>query len=250
LGAASANAGNVIYDLIGNSFYDSATGSVSGIDIFGFYLALYSALGDVTSMARDLATAQGSVRDPDFIFSVGALPKYELTLTVPAGSPTEPNLVLYGSGTSLNLDQVPKLSRKSFLMINMAGASPSLTQTAGINIGWVSVLGPGANVNLSSPANRISEFAANVANLSLNDAVTLEIGKVNDIKGATTSLSGVLTLSSIAGSVNEAADGTSAVVTGLLNVTANTGIDLVGHNNILAIGTNHTNSGSDVIKQH
>ena len=41
--------------------------------------------------------------------------------------------------------------------------------------------------------------------------------------------------------------GTGAITTALLNVTADTGIDLTGPNDIKKLGTNQTNSGPDVI---
>jgi len=41
--------------------------------------------------------------------------------------------------------------------------------------------------------------------------------------------------------------GAGTITADLLNVTANTGIDLTGANDIGTIGTNQTNSGPDVI---
>ena len=41
--------------------------------------------------------------------------------------------------------------------------------------------------------------------------------------------------------------GTGAITAKLLNVTADTGIDLAGSNDIRKIGINHTNSGPDTI---
>jgi hypothetical protein len=41
--------------------------------------------------------------------------------------------------------------------------------------------------------------------------------------------------------------GAGAITAKLLNVTADTGIDLTGNSDIKKIGTNHTNSGPDVI---
>ena len=41
--------------------------------------------------------------------------------------------------------------------------------------------------------------------------------------------------------------GAGAITANILNVTADTGIDLTGPNDIDKIGTNHTNSGPDVI---
>ena len=54
-----------------------------------------------------------------------------------------------------------------------------------------------------------------------------------------------MTLGSTPGSVT----GSGAITATLLNVTANTGIDLTGPNDITTIGTNQTNSGPDFINQ-
>jgi hypothetical protein len=43
--------------------------------------------------------------------------------------------------------------------------------------------------------------------------------------------------------------GSGPITAALLNVTADTGIDLTGANDITAIGTNETNSGPDFINQ-
>jgi hypothetical protein len=56
---------------------------------------------------------------------------------------------------------------------------------------------------------------------------------------------GNLTLVSSLGEV----EGSGAITANVINVTANTGIDLTGSNNIRRIGTNSTASGSDVINQ-
>ena len=50
-----------------------------------------------------------------------------------------------------------------------------------------------------------------------------------------------------AGSTQGEVSGTGAITAHLLNVTANTGIDLTGANDIAVLGTDHTNSGPNVI---
>ena len=53
----------------------------------------------------------------------------------------------------------------------------------------------------------------------------------------------------VAGQVTEVpADGAIDVIK--INVTAQTGIDLEGNNDITVVGTNSTQSGSDIIQQH
>ena len=55
----------------------------------------------------------------------------------------------------------------------------------------------------------------------------------------------IVTFGSTLGSVT----GSGPITAAVLNVTANTGIDLTGPNEIATIGTNDTNSGPDFINQ-
>ena len=73
-------------------------------------------------------------------------------------------------------------------------------------------------------------------------ALTLDVTSGDlDIAGSLTG--GKVTLASASGAVQ----GAGVIDANVLNVTANTGIDLTGANHIKKIGVNHTNSGSDII---
>ena len=240
--------GDSIYNPTGNGFYNDATGSIAGLDIFGHYVTLNSGALRLTTVARGLAQAQGSQRDGDFIFSVGGGPHYTLKIIDPPGLPTGSSLAIYSSAENFNLDQAPSFgSPQDFLLLAMAAPGATLTQSAPVAVGRLSLLGSAANFALTNAANQISVIAADAANLDLSSGVSLSVGKVNLIRGVKTAPGGHVSLTS-GGTITETSP--NGIATDLLNVSANTGIILDGRNNIANVGVNHTNSGLDIIRQH
>jgi filamentous hemagglutinin family protein len=148
------------------------------------------------------------------------------------------------------------------------GGSTALTSAGTIAEGSVGSLttgtltGSAAGTTMLNGANQVTTLGAFTdtgGNFALTDGRSLTVlGTMNtgtkNLTLQTTSgdlvISGpidgnTVTLGSAAGEV----DGTGAITARLLNVTADTGIDLTGPNDITTIGTNSTNSGPDIINQ-
>ena len=185
VGTASTT-GTGVYNPTGDSFFDDATGSVSGLNIFGHYVALYSGAPTVTAMVRDLAKALGPQSGNDFIFSVGNAPNYTLSMIDPVGLPTGSSLIIYSSAGHLNLDQVPKFgSDSNYFALQMSAADAVVTQSAPIDVGRLSLSGIGATFTLNDPDNSFVQMAADAANIDITDSRKLVVSEVNTIVGVT-----------------------------------------------------------------
>jgi filamentous hemagglutinin family protein len=190
-GTISPKGSGVIVYLVGNptgdSFYDNATGSVTGLDIYGHYLTLNSGESTVTRIAKDMSKTLWSLTGDEFIFSIGPAPEYKLHLVPdPLGLPSGSDLVINSSAAKLNLDQVPALgSRLDYFLLMMDQNGALLTQSAPIKLGKLSLVGKGANFRLDNANNGISQFAADAASVVLTNNGKLTIGSVNTIAGVT-----------------------------------------------------------------
>lgn len=118
------------------------------------------------------------------------------------------------SGGAVTLDGANQIA--SLGDITITGGKFSLTDDAALTV----------DGNLNAGANNLTLLVAS-GDLDIDGTLA---GKI-------------VTLGSTAGEVQ----GSGAITAKVLNVTADTGIDLVGANDIRKIGVNHTNSGPDII---
>jgi filamentous hemagglutinin family protein len=219
---------------VGSGAIDAATlagSTVGGATLNG--TNLIAALGNFSNTQ----TGNVSIKDNEALAITG-------NVNVVTGSITTP----YGS------EPVGALTLKSTGTLSESGAGRIVAGTfMGSSVG-------GATLNGANLITTIDSFAnSGSGNIGLTNAQTLTVsGPVNAGSGnltlATTSgnlaITGTVegntvTLGSTLGSVT----GSGPITASLLNVTANTGIDLTGANDIAAIGTNETNSGPDFINR-
>jgi hypothetical protein len=182
---------------------------------------------------------------------------------VNAGSGT---LTLTTTGAGHNLSVTNALTGG---IVDLVSAGTIKESGAGLITASAHLAGSSVGGATLTDANLIGGFDAFTntggGNVSLTDAQSLYIGAggVNAGSGtltltttgaghnlsvANTLTGGTISLTS-AGNVTEGSSG--AVIANLLNVTADSGISLTASaNDITTIGTNHTNSGPDVIVQH
>jgi filamentous hemagglutinin family protein len=147
----------------------------------------------------------------------------------------------------------------TLLPVNLLSQNSAGIITAG------TLTGSAATATLTA-ANQISNLGsfATVGDFSLTNARSLTVsgtvaaGAAYDMTLQVTSgdldISGALDIAAdqdgdivTLGSTTGQVYGTGTITANMLNVTADTGIDLTGPNSIGTIGTNHTNSGPDVI---
>lgn len=167
-----------------DTFYDNATGSITNVNLFGHFLSLISGAGDMTSIARDLYQTMGSQSGSDFIFKVGSGPNYRLTLDKdPFGLPSNPQLVLYSSAANFNLDQIPALPGELYTVLLIMTQGGTLTQTVPIQASRLTLVGAGADFELTDPGNAIQLVAGEAGGIRLADRVPLEIGTSSTFPG-------------------------------------------------------------------
>jgi filamentous hemagglutinin family protein len=167
----------------GNTFVDGATGSLSGINVYGMYLTLDSGASSFTGIASDLAATVGSLTSADFVFHIGPGPSYPFQFVRgPGGNPGSPNLYLITTGSQFNLDQaLPFGAYSDYFFMEAIASGAVITQSAPINVEHLSLRGPQANFELTDTANKVAQFAADAGTVALGDKSALTIGKVNDI---------------------------------------------------------------------
>ena len=167
------------------------------------------------------------------------------------------NLSLTAMGAGSKMALKAALTAGGTLALNSAG---TIAESATDILTAAQLTGSANGTASLSGANQIAglgNFSDTAGNFSLTDEQALTIsGTVNsgaktqtiqvtsgnlDLTGALDA--GTVTLGSSTGEVL----GTGAITANLLNVTANTGIDLTGANHITTIGTDQTNSGPNII---
>jgi hypothetical protein len=219
---------------VGSGAIDAATltGSISGgVTLDGSNLI--AALGNFSNTV----TGNVSIKDNEGLTIDGTVNVVTGTISTPSGSQPIGALTLTSTGT-LSESGVGKIVAGTFMGSSVGGATlnganmvttlGSFANSGSGNIG----LANGETLTVAGPLNAGSgnlALTASAGNLLINGPV----------EGNT------VTLGSTQGSVT----GSGAITAALLNVTANTGIDLTGQNDITAIGTNETNSGPDYINQ-
>jgi filamentous hemagglutinin family protein len=180
--------------------------------------------------------------------------KITLDGTVNAGTG---NLALTTEGLGSNIAIDKAVTAGGVITLNSAdgvaeaaaGVITSQTLT-GETAGTVTLNGANLIQNLGEFTNTGGNFSL-TNNETLTVAGTLSTGSHGQTLQVTTGdldITGGLTGGTITlGSTNGEVMGAGTITANVLNVTANTGIDLTGPNHINTIGTNHTNSGPDVI---
>ncbi len=180
--------------------------------------------------------------------------KLTLDGTVNAGTG---NLAITTEGLGSNIAIDKAVTAGGVITLNSAdgvaeAASGVITaQTlTGETAGTVTLNGANLVQNLGEFTNTGGSFSL-TNNETLTFAGTLNTGSHGQTLHVTTGdldITGGLTGGTITlGSTNGQVMGAGTITANVLNVTANTGIDLTGPNHINMIGTNHTNSGPDVI---
>jgi len=166
------------------------------------------------------------------------------------------NLTLTTKGTSSTIGLNKNVTAGGTLVLN---SSSTIAETAADIITAASLSGSADGAVSLKGANLIGglgNFTAS-GNLSLTDEEALTIGgTVNtgtksqtiQVTSGNLDLTGTLDGGTITlGSSTSEVYGAGKITASLLNVTANTGIDLTGDNDIKTIGTDTTNSGPNVI---
>jgi hypothetical protein len=219
---------------VGSGAIDAAT--LTGSTVGGAALSganLIASLGTFSNTA----TGNVTIRDDEGLAITGNVDVVTGTVTTPYGSQPVGALTLSSTG-SLTESGNGRIVAGTFMGSAVGGATlnganlitaiDSFANTGSGNIGLtndqtLTVAGP-----LNAGTGNLS-LTATAGNLLINGTV----------EGNT------VTLASSLGSVT----GSGPITAALLNVTADTGIDLTGSNDITAIGTNETNSGPDFINQ-
>jgi hypothetical protein len=183
------------------------------------------------------ATGNVSIKDNEALTINGVVNVVTGTITTPFGSQPVGTLTLNSTG-SLTESGTGRIVAGTFMGSSVGGATlnganlittiASFANSGSGNIGFTN----GETLTVGGPINSGTgtlALTATAGNLLINGTV----------EGNT------VTLASTLGSVS----GSGPITAALLNVTADTGIDLTGANDITAIGTNETNSGPDFINQ-
>ncbi len=166
------------------------------------------------------------------------------------------SLTTTGAGSSIAINRA--ITAGGTVTLTSAG---SISQSAALgSITAATLTGSAGGAALLKGANQVANldsFTTTAGSFALTDGQTLTIdGEVNS---GTSSLALLVTSGDLdiddaldgksvtLGSTTGEVQGAGAITTGYLSVSANTGIDLTGANDIGKIGHNHTNSGSDTI---
>jgi fibronectin-binding autotransporter adhesin len=179
-----------------------------------------------------------------------------LTLDGAVGAGTG-NLVLTTTLTGDNIDIEKALTAGGSVDL-ISDGKIAQTATGIITAGTLTGSAAGTvTLNSANAITNLGSFTDTSGNFALTDHQSLTIdGTVNVGSGNLTlqTTSGSLIVSAALdghaltlGSTTGEVEGTGAITAALLNVTANTGIDLTGANEITALGTDQTNSGPNVI---
>jgi filamentous hemagglutinin family protein len=167
------------------------------------------------------------------------------------------NLALTTTGAGSTISFNDKVTAGGTLVLNSSGAigetATDVITAAGLSgsaVGTTNLKGANLIASLGnftdsgSTFSLIDEEALTVSGTLNTGSHALSIQVTSGDLDLTGALKGnTVTLGSSTGEVY----GAGTITANVLNVTANTGIDLTGPNDIGTIGTNHTNSGPDVI---
>jgi len=167
------------------------------------------------------------------------------------------NLSFATKGAGHNIEITGALTAGDKIGLNSSG---SIGQSGAGAITAMKLAGRAAGATTLNGANHIGslgDFTNTGGNFALTDKESLTIsGTLNtgshnqtlQVTAGNIDLTGALDGNTVTlGSATGEVFGAGTITADLLNVTANTGIDLTGANDIGTIGTNQTNSGPDVI---
>jgi filamentous hemagglutinin family protein len=167
------------------------------------------------------------------------------------------NLALTTTGTGSNIGVNQTITAGGTVVLNSSGV---IGQGATDIISAAGLSGSAVGATNLKGANRIASlgnFTDTRGNFSLIDEEGLTVSGILNTGSHTQTLqvtngdldlTGALDGSTVTlGSSTGQVYGAGTITANVLNVTANTGIDLTGPNDIGMIGTNHTNSGPDTI---
>jgi fibronectin-binding autotransporter adhesin len=178
-----------------------------------------------------------SIKDNEGLTITGAVDVVTGTISTPFGSEPIGALTLVSTGT-LSESGAGRIEAGTLMGSSVGGATLN-----GANL--ITTIGSFANAgfgDIGLTNNQTLTVAGPLNAGTGNLALTATAGNLlinGTVEGNT------VTFGSTLGSVT----GPGPITAAVLNVTANTGIDLTGPNEITTIGTNDTNSGPDFINQ-
>ncbi len=255
--------------LKGNALESGVTGSTSDMDIYVGILSARTRAATISALYSALSHATGSGYGADFLFDTN---DYGLNYGY--------SLDISATGWNFTIDRAVNIGAGSFSLASAGG----ITLRAGVTVGGKVTFdsagaiteGGGGSIttdlftgrahgpvslngsNAISTLGGFSNFGAggfslrNIAGLIVTGPVDAGAGDLTinqqtpgGLRIRASLKSGGTTTLASGGAISE--NGAGAITTPLLNVTAQTGINLGGPNAILAVGANHTNSGPDVI---
>ena len=219
---------------VGSGAIDAAllTGSTTGGAALGG-ANLIAGLGPFTNTL----TGNVSIKDNEGLTINGAVDVVTGTISTPFGSEPIGALTLVSTGT-LSESGAGRIEAGTLMGSSVGGATLN-----GANL--ITIIGSFANSgsgDIGLTNNQTLTVAGPLNAGTGNLALTATAGNLlinGTVEGNT------VTFGSTLGSVT----GPGPITAAVLNVTANTGIDLTGPNEITTIGTNDTNSGPDFINQ-
>ena len=219
---------------VGSGAIDAAllTGSTTGGAALGG-ANLIAGLGPFTNTL----TGNVSIKDNEGLTINGAVDVVTGTISTPFGSEPIGALTLVSTGT-LSESGAGRIEAGTLMGSSVGGATLN-----GANL--ITTIGSFANAgfgDIGLTNNQTLTVAGPLNAGTGNLALTATAGNLlinGTVEGNT------VTFGSTLGSVT----GPGPITAAVLNVTANTGIDLTGPNEITTIGTNDTNSGPDFINQ-
>ena len=191
----------------GAAYQQNATGSVSGLNIYGTYLAETTPVSAYSGIASGLAAAIGGNSAAQAVVT-GA-----------------DNLQINPSAASFAIDQ--PITTGTLVLF----ASGAVTQTGAIRASALQLLGAGA-YTLTDTSNSIGTLAADTGSLSLTDSAALTLNTVNEISDLTAAGAVTLTTNSL----------TLTASTGLISAAGQT-ITLTPFTNSAALGVGTATSG-------
>jgi filamentous hemagglutinin family protein len=151
----------VVYTNSGISYDQNASGSVSGLNIYGTYLSETTSGTTLSGLASGYAAATAG--------HSGLLP-------------TVANLVINAAGSSFAIDQA--VNTGTFVL----STTGTVTQSAAITATDLDLLGSGGTYTLTGPttgSNSVGTLAANTGTVDFNDGASLTVGTVDGTAGIT-----------------------------------------------------------------
>ena len=154
----------------GQAFQDTATSSISSLNIYGNALAINSSASSLAGMLTNLATAQGTNSGANFTYTNSG------GLTMNSGTTARVNFM----GSAGVIDSAITTSGTGGLYLNTSG---TVTQSQAITVANLALGGAGGSYTLTNSGNAITTLAANTGTVSFLENSGFDIGAVNGISG-------------------------------------------------------------------